>query len=184
LFAEINAGPLDLSHPSDFLKEAPMHRSIFRLALLLSASAPYALFAANTALTVVAPYVRLAPPGASATGAFMLIRNSGSTDRKLVKATSPAARTAELHNHINENGVMKMREVQSIDINANGQIELKPGSYHIMLIGMKNPLKEGDTVPITLTFDDGRKKQIAAPVRALQTTMPAGMDMKHGEMPH
>ena len=161
-----------------------MHRSIVFLTLLLLSTAPFATFAASPLLTVDDPYVRLAPPGAQTTGAFMLIKNSGSADCKLVKAESPVAKIVELHNHVNENGVMKMRQVQSIDVKANGQAELKPGGYHIMLINMEKELKEGDVVPITLSCDDGSKTRIEAPVRKLQTTMPSKNMMDHGEMKH
>jgi len=152
------------------------------LALLLAATLPCISFAANADLLIDDPYVRLAPPNAPASGAFMLIRNTGKANRQLIKAESPAAKTVELHTHINENGVMKMREVAAINVSAGGQTELKPGSYHIMLIGMKQQLKEGDAIPLTLSFDDGSKKQIIAPVRKLQTTMPAGKGMQHGGM--
>ena len=159
-----------------------MFRSIIRCAALLCAAFSCTVFAADAGLTVDNPYVRLAPPGAQATGAFMTIRNSGSADRKLVKAESTAAKMVQLHNHINENGVMKMRQVDSIDIKANAQTELKPGSYHVMLIDLTAPLKEGDAVPITLTFDDGTRTQITAPVRKQAMTMPAGKAMNHGDM--
>jgi hypothetical protein len=161
-----------------------MYRPIIRLALLLLAALPCTSFSADAELMIHEPYVRLAPPNAPATGAFMVIRNSGKTDRQLVKAESPVAKAVELHNHINENGVMKMRQVQSIDIKASAQAELKPGSYHVMLIGMTQALKEGDTVPLTLSFDDGSKKQINAPVRKLQITMPADKVMEHGGIKH
>lgn len=148
-----------------------MSRSIRQFAVFLSATFALTAFAADTSLSIVEPYVRLAPPGAQATGAFMLIKNSGTVDRKLVNAESTAAKTVQLHNHINENGIMKMRQVENIDVKANAQAELKPGSYHIMLIDIKTELKEGDTVPITLIFDDGSKTSIEAPVRKLPTTM-------------
>ena len=159
-----------------------MPRSILRFVALLCAALSCAAFAADAALTVDDPYVRLAPPGAQTTGAFMTIRNAGSMDRKLVKAESPVARMVQLHNHINENGVMKMRQVENIDVKANAKAELKPGSYHIMLIDMNAPLKEGDTVAITLNFDDGSKVSVMAPVRKLPMTMPAGKAMNHGDM--
>jgi hypothetical protein len=114
----------------------------------------------------------------------MVITNAGTTDRKLVKAESPVAKTVELHSHTNENGVMKMREVKSIDIKANGQAELKPGGYHIMLINIRQALKEGDTVPIALSFDDGSKQQIEAPVRKAPITSPAEKGMDHSGMKH
>ena len=142
------------------------------LAAILPQTAPMAL-AADGDLVVDAPYVRLVPPNAPASGAFMLISNRGGSDRQLVKAESPAARIVELHTHVNENGVMKMRAVPAIEIKAQGQTQLKPGSFHVMLIELKQPLKEGDVVPITLNFDDGTRLKVDAPVQKI--AMPAPM---------
>lgn len=161
-----------------------MNHTLIRRTLLLAVALACPTFAAESALTIQDPYVRLAPPNAPATGAFMLIKNAGKTDRKLVKADSPVAKNVELHNHINENGVMKMRQVQEIAVKANAQAELKPGSYHVMLIGMHKPLEEGQSVPITLGFDDGSTLQVNAPVRKLQMTMPANNGMNAGGMTH
>jgi hypothetical protein len=165
-------------------QEIQMHRSIIQLAVLFSAALPLASSAADTALTVSDAYVRLAPPGARASAAFLVVRNVSGSDRKLVKAESAVAKNAELHNHINENGVMKMRQVPSIDVKANALAELKPGSYHIMLIDMKKALNEGDSVAITLSFDDGSKQLIEAPVRKEQSARPADKNMDHGGMKH
>jgi copper(I)-binding protein len=110
------------------------------------------------------PYVRLAPPNAPATGAFMVIKNNGDKDVKVVKADNPVSKVTELHTHLNEGGVMKMRPVPAIDIKAKGEAVLKPGGLHVMLIDLKAPMKEGDVVPITLTFDDGSSKQVDAKV--------------------
>jgi len=161
-----------------------MYRSVLRFTAILAATLPLPLLAANTDLVIHDPYVRLAPPNAPATGAFMVIKNSANADRKLITAESTAAKTVELHNHINDSGVMKMRQVHSIDIKANGQAELKPGSYHLMLINMTQPLKEGDSVSITLYFDDGSKQHINAPVRKIQMTPPADKSGAHKGMKH
>ena len=161
-----------------------MNRTFIRLTLLLAAALPCTAFAQDPLLTVQEPYVRLAPPNAPATGAFMLIKNAGKTDRKLVKADSPVAKNVELHNPINDNGVMKMRQVPEISVKANGLAVLKPGSYHVMLIGMHKPLEEGQSVPITLSFDDGSTLQVSAPVRKLQMTMPESNGMHSGGMKH
>jgi hypothetical protein len=109
-------------------------------------------------------YVRLAPPNAPATGAFMVIRNNGDKDVKVVKADNPASQATELHTHLNEGGVMKMRPVPAIEIKAKGEAVLKPGGLHVMMIDLKAPMKEGDLVPITLTFDDGSSKRVDARV--------------------
>ena len=165
-----------------------------RVALLLAAAItlPVSMLsvAAETDLTVTDAYVREVPPGTSNSLAFMTIKNSGSADRKLVRADSPVAKTVELHTHTNDKGVMKMRQVKAIDIKAKGQVELKSGSYHVMLIDLKQALKEGDSVRVTLTFDDGSTKQLDAPVRKPQTMMQSEMDkgmengMDHSKMKH
>lgn len=153
-------------------------------ALLLGLLLPFAATASDTELTIHDPYVRLVPGGIKTTGAFMVITNAGAKDVSLVEAASPAAQTVQLHNHINENGVMKMRQVPSIDVKANAQAELKPGSYHIMLIDLNKELKEGDLVPITLKFSDGQKKALEAQVRKLQMTMPMDKKMMPEEAMH
>jgi len=121
--------------------------------------------AADSAISIHDPYVRLPPPGIKTTGAFMLIRNAGTDDRRLIRAESPIADIVELHDHINENGMMKMREVSGIAVKAGGQAELKPGSFHIMLIDLKDELREGGSIPITLIFDDGSRHAVQAEVR-------------------
>jgi copper(I)-binding protein len=130
-------------------------------------------------LTVQDPYVRLAPPNAPATGAFMVIRNGGDKDVKVLKADNPVSRVTELHTHLNEGGVMKMRPVAAIEVKAKGETVLKPGGLHVMMIDLKAPMKEGDVVPITLTLDDGSTKQVDAKVvRPMAAPMPM-MDHKH-----
>lgn len=156
-----------------------MHPKHLLLASALAWNALAALPAlAHEAIRVEAPHVRLVPPGTSNTAAFMVIRNSGSTDRTVVQAQSPAAKVVELHNHINDNGVMRMRPVDKIEIKAGGQAELKPGGLHIMLIGLTRSLKEGETVPITLKLDDGSSTRVEVPVRPI---LPAtGIPAEHG----
>ena len=137
-----------------------------------------ALAGAADSVTVQDPYVRLAPPNAPATGAFMVIRNGGDKDVKVVKASNPASKVTELHTHLNEGGVMKMRPVPAIEVKAKGEAVLKPGGLHVMLIDLKAPMKEGDVVPITISFDDGSSKQVDAKVvRPTAAAMP--MDHKH-----
>ena len=152
--------------------------------ILATSIAPVPALAGESALRIDDPYVRLVPPGTTTTGAFMTIHNASSAERKLVKATSPISDKVQLHTHMNENGVMKMREIPEIVVPASGKVELKPGSYHIMLIEMKSELKEGDQVPITMSFDDGSTSRIEATVRKLSMTMPAPHKMDAGGMKH
>ena len=135
--------------------------SILAVGLLFSAGV---LAGAADNVSVQDAYVRLAPPNAPATGAFMVIRNNGDKDVKVVKADNPVSKATELHTHLNEGGVMKMRPVPAIEIKAKGEAVPKPGGLHVMMIDLKAPMKEGDAVSITLTFDDGSSKQVDARV--------------------
>src|SRR5574343_240923 len=147
------------------------HLSLFAAGLMLSAG----VFAGTAdQVSVQDPYVRLAPPNAPATGAFMVIKNNGDKDIKVLKADNPASKVTELHPHLNEGGVMKMRPVPAIDIKAKGEAVLKPGGLHVMMIDLKAPMNEDDIVPITLTFDDGSAKKVDAKV---VRPMAAGMPM-------
>jgi copper(I)-binding protein len=156
-----------------------------RLFLVLSMAASAAAFAAGSAdsVQVSNPYVRAIPPGAKATGAFMTMKNEGSADAKLVKAESSAAKHVQLHSHIDNNGVMEMRQVPSIEIKAKGETLLKPGSYHIMLIEPTVSLKPGDKVAFTLHFADGSSKQVEAPVKMPEAAAPPppAMQMAPGQ---
>lgn len=116
-------------------------------------------------ISVSDAYIRLAPPNAMATGAYMVIRNAGPREVRVVKASSTVSRITELHTHLNEGGVMKMRQVKDIPVPAGGEAVLKPGGLHVMLIEMRLPLRAGDAVPITLGLDDGSSKVISVPVR-------------------
>ena len=156
-----------------------------RLTLALILAAAGSAFAAGSAdgIQVADAHVRLMPPGAKATAAFMTLKNTGDKDAKLVKAESAAAKTLELHTHLNEGGVMKMRQVQAIEIKAKGETALKPGGYHVMMIEPA-AAKEGDKVTLTLGFDDGSSKQVEAEVKK-PVAAPAPMDHSmHGQHKH
>jgi len=134
--------------------------------------------AENQNIEVVNAYARAVPPSAPNSAAFMLIHNHSDAERHLVSAESDVSEVTELHNHINDNGVMRMRQVPRITVPAKGSVELKPGSYHVMLIGLKNPLKEGDQVNLKLNFDDGSQQQMAVNAKKMMHKM---MNHKHGD---
>ena len=119
-------------------------------------------------ISVIDPYARAVPPVVPNSAAFMTLKNDGETDRELVSASSPAAKTVELHTHINDEGVMRMRQVASIAIPAGGEAKLQPGGLHVMLIGLHQPLEPGDMLSMELTFDDGSSAQIELPVRKIE----------------
>jgi copper(I)-binding protein len=99
------------------------------------------------------------------TGAFMIIKNSGNLPDKLVAAESDVAENVEIHLSEMQEDVMIMRQVDGVDIPANGQAELKPGGYHIMLIGINRELKEDDVVSLTLVFERSDNITVEAEVR-------------------
>jgi periplasmic copper chaperone A len=100
------------------------------------------------------PFARATPPGAKSGGAFFVVENSGLTPDKLIGVASPAAGSAEMHQMTMDGGVMKMRAVSMLEIPPGGKLELKPGGYHLMLLDLKQPMRAGDKVPLTLTFQN------------------------------
>jgi copper(I)-binding protein len=104
--------------------------------------------------------------GGGGTGAvYVTLTNSAAQADALVSASSDAAQAAELHEVKHDGGVMKMRPVTAIPVPAHGKTELKPGGYHIMLVGLKHDLKPGDKVAVTLKFERGGEVRVEAPVK-------------------
>lgn len=108
--------------------------------------------------------VRLLPPVVPNTSAYFQLENDTSQPLILVSGASPLSERVEIHNHVQENGVMKMVHVPSITVAAGETLTLQPGGYHLMLFGLKKPLKEGQTVPVTLTTQSGFTIAIEAKV--------------------
>lgn len=124
---------------------------------------------AQAQTTVADAWARGTVPQQQGTGAFMRITSP--TGARLVGVTSPVAGMAEIHEMKMVDGVMKMSAVEALALPAGQAVELKPGGYHVMLMGLKQQLKGGESVPLTLTIEgkDGKKEslQLNVPVRAL-----------------
>jgi copper(I)-binding protein len=133
---------------------------------------------AQTTVKVEDAWVRGTVASQKATGAFM--RLTASANARLVAAQSPAAGVVEIHEMAMEKDVMKMRAVPGLELSAGKSVELKPGGYHVMLMDLKQPLKAGERVSITLVFEDAAKKrftqEVQAPINALGGA--------HGQMNH
>ena len=128
-------------------------KRLFALALLAVCATANAHDYTVGELKIVHPWAR-ATPGAIQNGAaYMTLTNIGKQADRLVSASTEAAGITELHTHLNENGVMKMRQVNDIRVEAGSTVKLQPGGLHVMLIKLKQPLKEGDSVPLTLRFE-------------------------------
>lgn len=149
---------------------------LFVLPLLLGSISTQLMAAADAAdsVSVGDPYVRAVPPGQPNSAAFMKLHNNSTARHSIISADSSVAKLVELHTHVKEGGMMKMRQVKKIDIPSRGETVLQPGGLHVMLIGLKSGLMPGDNVSITLVFEDGSKKVIQAPVRKMKMKM----DMK------
>ena len=132
-------------------------------------NAPPAAVSANAAelVTVKEPRIRATAPGQTVSGAFMTLVNSSETAYALTSVSFSGTRVVEIHETSMNEGMMRMRKVSHIDIPANGSAELKPGSFHIMLIGLEKEMKAGTTEILTLTFSDDSQKTVEALVGKL-----------------
>jgi periplasmic copper chaperone A len=155
-------------------------RRLSRLGGLLTAALVVASVAAGcssggASIIVSDPWARASSAMASAGAAYLTIENTGSAADALIGASSPAATTVEVHETVvmgspapgasGDSGMMGMQPVKRLEIPAGGTVELKPGSYHIMLIGLKQDLKVGDSIEITLTFEKVGEIKVTATVR-------------------
>ena len=126
---------------------------------------------ASAEVTVENPYARAVPPGQMNSASFMVLNNTDTKDVALVAASSSVAKVVELHNHTNEDGVMKMRQVDSIVVPARGKANLQPGGYHVMLIGLTQDLMEGQKIDLKLEFSDGSSQALTLPVQKVMAGM-------------
>jgi hypothetical protein len=127
----------------------------------------------GSVLAVENPFARPSAGASGAGAAYMTIRNPGPADR-LIAAASPVARTVELHTHIREGDVMRMRKIEAIEIPGSGAATLAPGGLHVMLMGLHKPLKTGDSFALTLTFEKAGAVTIQVPVREMGAGAPMG----------
>ncbi len=123
------------------------------------------------------PWTRATAPGQKVAGGFM--RLTAAADMTLVGGASPVSSHVELHTMQMDGGVMVMRQVDNIPLPKGKTVELKPGGLHIMFIGLKQPIKAGDKVPVTLQVRgaDGKEQTLAVTLEARAT---GGMQHKHG----
>lgn len=143
-----------------------------RCALVVAAIAAARIAAAQ--VTVVDPWVRGTVEGQTATGAYMTLKSSVAV--RLVSVTSPVAARCSVHEMTMSGNVMRMRTLDSLDIPAGGTVALREGHDHLMMEGLRRPLKDGETVRLTLTFVGamGRRQavEVKAPVRPLGAPPP------------
>jgi periplasmic copper chaperone A len=149
----------------------------FTIALLLTVLAASGALAESYkigALQIDQPWARATAPSAPAGGGFLKITNSGTTPDRLVSASSPAADLVQVHEMKMDGNVMRMREVEKgLEIPPGGSVTLAPGGYHLMMMGLKGPLKQGTKVPVKLVFEKAGPIEIELSVAGLGATQPA-----------
>lgn len=146
-----------------------------RLALAATAAAVFST-AALAQVSVKDAWVRATVPQQKATGAFMQI--GAASESRLVEVRSNVAGIVELHEMAMEGNVMKMRAVPGIELPAGKPVELKPGGYHVMLMDLKQQLKDGDAVPLTLVVEGKDKKRETIEVKAVVRQLNSSADPK------
>ena len=124
------------------------------------------------AVTIVNAWARATPAGATVGAAYLDVRMGGTGDR-LIGVASPVAGRAELHSHSDENGVMRMRRLEAVAIRSGEAHAFVPGGDHIMLFDLKEPLHEGGSVPLTLSFERAGDITVEAPIIAIGAQGPA-----------
>lgn len=123
------------------------------VAVILSLCAGWAQ--ADSALSVEGGWVRWVPPVSANSAAYFMLHNNGSSAMELIGADSDIARAVELHTVITEGELMRMQPLEKLAVPADDCVLFKPGSHHVMLIGLKQPLREGQEVELTLRFANG-----------------------------
>ena len=155
-----------------------MNRCLFLLAAAFTlASTALAHDYMQGDIHIMKPWSRPLPAVSVNGAAYMTLVNKGKATDKLISISTPAARKAELHNHILESGMMKMRPVDAMAITPGEPLVMQSGGLHIMLMGLAEPLVEGNSFPLTLTFE--RAGSIEVKVIIFE---PEGTD--HGHMKH
>ena len=146
-------------------------QSIFALLIsaLLMLSAP---FVNAQSVQIKDAFARATNPGQSVGGGYLTIENPNTSPDKLVSVSYAKASSVQIHEMKMEGDKMIMRDIGTLVIPAKSTVELKPGGYHLMLMGLKEQLNDGDVLPITLQFEKAGKVDVSMPVRA----------MSHGNM--
>ena len=140
------------------------------------------------ALKISAPWARATPKGASVGGGYMKITNTGTAPDRLVGGSADVSSRFELHEMSIDNGVMKMRAMpKGVELKPGQTVEFKPGGYHVMFLGLKQPFEKGGHVKATLEFEKAGKVEVDFTVEGIGAQSPGpagsgaipGMKMNH-----
>ncbi len=146
--------------------------------LIVAPSAVAWAQATNTSIVVEDPYARATPAGAMSGAVYLTLDNKTNAADRLIGASSNVAAQIQIHEMSMVNGVMQMRQLANgLPVPAGESVALKPGGYHVMLIGLKKQLKAGETLPLTLTFEKAGNISVTVPIKTM-----VSMQDSHGDM--
>ena len=143
------------------------------LALLIS-SKTHAQTSTNM-ITVEQAWARATPGGAQTSAVYMTLINNGASADRLVGAATSMADHVQFHKQTEDNGVSRMRDVKAVELEPGTKVIFKPGEMHMMIVGLKQPLKEGQTFPLTLLFEKADHVDVNVPIEKVGA-------MKHEDM--
>ena len=141
--------------------------AFFRVVILIGLGAVIADPALSSSITIENAFARASIGTARNSAAFMSITNHSDKEDRLLGVKTKIASKSSLHNHINDNGIMKMRQVEYLIIAGNNSFELKPGGFHIMLLRLKAPLIEGNQFNLTLIFKNAGEISVSVRIKKL-----------------
>ena len=150
------------------------------LLLLLFGGQAHAQTSGQNTILVERPWARATPAGARTGAVYVTLINNGSSSDSLLGAATPVADQVQFHSATEENGVSRMREMRSVDVTPGARVAFSPGGLHIMVVGLKQPLKEGQTFPLTLTFEKAGKIDVMVPIEKVGAMQGGSM----GSMTH
>jgi len=150
-------------------------RLVTAVGLLLALAFPaVAQEYSSKGVSVIQPWARATPGGAKVGGAYLELKAAPGKGDRLIAAKSAAAGSVEIHTHVMEGGVARMRRVDAIEVAGGKSAMLQPGGYHIMLIDLKQPLKQGDRLKLTLVFETAGEIEVDATVEPIGAMGPGG----------
>lgn len=138
----------------------------------------YAQTSGANPIVVEHAWARATPAGAKTGAVYMTLINNGAAPDRLLSATTAVADKVQIHKVSEENGISSMQELHTMDIAAGAKVTLKPGDIHAMLVGLKQPLKEGQTISLTLDFEKAGKISVAASVAKVGAMQGGNMDSR------
>jgi copper(I)-binding protein len=134
-------------------------------------------------LVITQAWSRATPGGAKVGGGYLTIENRGSVPDRLIGGSADVAAKVQVHEMTMNNGVMTMRPLEAgVVIEPGKTIKLAPGGYHLMLLDLKSPLKQGEKLAITLEFEKAGKISVVLDIQGIGATGPAGSDHSPGQM--